>query len=116
MLVLRLLLGFGIGVLSALGVVLVLCNVVAIPSSYFTVLVVALVLWLIEFGYAVYVGASHEDTKWPKRIKDTVIGIVLAPVSSAATMLVFFIVLFKGDPKKFEVIAKVQPKAATATS
>ena len=116
MLVLRLLLGFGIGVLSALGVVLVLCNVVAIPSSYFTVLVVALVLWLIEFGYAVYVGASYEDTKWPKRIKDTVIGIVLAPVSSAATMLVFFIVLFKGDPKKFEVIAKVQPKAATATS
>lgn len=116
MLVLRLLLGFGIGVLSALGVVLVLCNVVAIPSSYFTVLFVALVLWLIEFGYAVYVGASHEDTKWPKRIKDTVIGIVLAPVSSAATMLVFFIVLFKGDPKKFEVIAKVQPKAATATS
>ena len=116
MLVLRLLLGFGIGVLSALGVVLELCNVVAIPSSYFTVLVVALVLWLIEFGYAVYVGASHEDTKWPKRIKDTVIGIVLAPVSSAATMLVFFIVLFKGDPKKFEVIAKVQPKAATATS
>jgi len=116
MLVLRLLLGFGIGVLSAVGVFLAFFNVVTIPSSYFSVLIAALVLWLVEFGYAVYVGASHEDTKWPKRIKDTVIGIVLAPVSSAATMLVFFIVLFKGDPKKFEVIAKVQPKAEVAAS
>jgi len=110
MIALRMFLGFGVGLLSEIGIVLVLSGVITVDVKYIYVFWASLVAWLVEFSYAVYVGASHEDATTGQRWKNTIIGTLMAPISSMATMVVFIIVLFKGNPKKFEVIAKVRPE------
>jgi hypothetical protein len=116
MIALRMFMGFGVGILSTLGMILVLSGVIAVDMKYTAIFYAALAGWLIEFAFAVYVGASHEDATRTQRIKNTIIGTLLAPVSSFATMVVFTIVVFKGNPKKFEVIAKVRPDKSLETA
>jgi hypothetical protein len=56
-----------------------------------------------------WVGSEDVGASVGKRLRNTLIGVLLAPISSAATTYVLFWSLFKGDPKSFEVIAKAKP-------
>lgn len=110
MLVARLFLGNAVGLVSFVGLLLVPLGVIHVSDTYFTILLVALSFWLIECTYAVSVGASYEKNSRSFKIKQTIIGVLLAPITSMTSIVVFFTVLFKGNPKKFEVIAKAKPE------
>ena len=46
---------------------------------------------------------------------NTLVGVVLAPITSFATTAVLIISVLMGDPKSFEVIAKSDPHMADAS-
>lgn len=76
------------------------------PTNFLAVLLVSLVVWLLTFGWSCWVGSEDEGASTWDRIANTAIGIVLAPISSFLTTFVLLYGLAKGDPRRFEVIAK----------
>jgi hypothetical protein len=111
MLVFRWVSGIIVGVVSTLGILLTFTHTFYVNPEWIHLLMLSLVVWLAMFGYACWVGSSHEDRSTWLRVRDTGIGVLLAPVTSFMTIVVMFIVIAKGDPKKFEVIAKTRGEA-----
>jgi hypothetical protein len=108
LLVARYILGLAAGFVLV-ATLLVPLGFIYIPEQWYAPLFLMLALWLTQFAYAAWVGSSYEERPYSRRIRDAAIGVLLAPITSAMTFLVIMWVLFKGDPKRFEVIAKVRP-------
>jgi hypothetical protein len=68
-------------------------------------------VWFLTFGLACWIGANEEGASMPKRIGNTAVGIILAPITAFITISVLLINVLRGDPRGFEVIAKSAPKA-----
>ena len=66
-------------------------------------------LWLGTFAFACWIGSEDEGASVLRRLINTVVGVVLAPITSFATTAVLIISVLMGDPKRFEVIAKSHP-------
>ena len=79
------------------------------PSGLLPILLVSLGLWIILFGLSAWISSEDEGATLPTRIGNTLVGVLLAPITSFLTTAVLVWSLFKGRPKKFEVIAKAAP-------
>jgi Glycosyl transferase family group 2 len=103
-----------VAIIAAIASVLVPLGLVYIPARWLAPLLVALGIWIVQFSAACWIGSSYEDRTTMQRLRDAVIGIILAPITSALGFFVILICLFKGDPKRFEVIAKTKPVRPSA--
>ncbi len=70
------------------------------------ILYVSLVMWVGTFAASCWIGSKEENVSLRTRVKNTAVGTLLAPITSFVTSYVLVISIFKGDPKKFEVIQK----------
>ncbi len=107
--VFRWILGLTIEILVVIAFALVPLGIWRPPSGLLPILLVSLALWILLFGVAAWISAEGEGVTLPKRIGNTLVGVLLAPVTSFLTSAVLIWSLFKGRPKKFEVIAKAAP-------
>ena len=107
--VFRFILGLVIEVLVTLAFILVPLHLWQPPSGLLPVLMVSLLLWLTLFTASTWIGSKDEGASLATRLKNTVIGVLLAPITSFLTTAILIYSLFKGNPKKFEVIAKSAP-------
>jgi hypothetical protein len=108
-------------VMGAITEVLVTAALVLVPlriwqpsAGLFWVLLASLVAWLGTFVGACWIGSKDEGASVWKRIGNTIVGTLLAPVTSFLTFYVLILSIAKGDPKSFEVIAKSNPDSAVA--
>jgi hypothetical protein len=114
LLVARYVFALGAAFFAAIATVLVPLQVIYIPRAWFAPLILMLAIWLCQFTCATWIGAGYFGHSMARRIRDTAVGTLLAPVTSAMGFAVIIYCLFKGDPKKFEVIAKVKPVQPTS--
>jgi hypothetical protein len=111
---LRWIVGAVIEVLVTLALVLVPLHIWSPPDRLLLVLLVSLAIWLGTYMASCWIGSKDEGASLGKRIGNTLVGTLLAPISSFLTTYVLIYSVFKGDPKKFEVIAKSAPTKAKA--
>jgi hypothetical protein len=109
MLVFRWVSGIVVGIFSTIGIALTLSHTVYVNPVWVRLLIVSLCVWLSMFAYACWIGASAEGRPLVLKIRDTAIGVLISPLTSFLTVVAMFIVFAKGDPKRFEVIAKTRP-------
>jgi hypothetical protein len=96
-------------VIAAVATILVPLDVIYVPRSWYVPLFTSLGIWVLQFAIACWIGSSIKGRTMGIRIRDAVIGVLLSPITSFMTFLVIVVCLIRGDPKKFEVIAKVRP-------
>jgi hypothetical protein len=111
MVTLRWLLGFINEILVTAALILVPLGIWNPPDQLLYVLYASLGVWFLTFGLACWIGANEEGASMPKRIGNTAVGIILAPITAFITISVLLINVLRGDPRGFEVIAKSAPKA-----
>ena len=105
----RLILGLIIELLVTAALILVPLGIWHPAPGLLPELYVALGLWLGTFAFACWIGSEDEGASVLRRLINTVVGVVLAPITSFATTAVLIISVLMGDPKRFEVIAKSDP-------
>ena len=105
----RLILGLIIELLVTAALILVPLGIWHPAPGLLPELYVALGLWLGTFAFACWIGSEDEGASVLRRLINTVVGVVLAPITSFATTAVLIISVLMGDPKRFEVIAKSHP-------
>ena len=108
----RFILGLVIEVLVTLAFILVPLHLWQPPSGLLPILLTSLALWLVLFTASTWIGSKDEGASLATRLKNTVIGVLLAPITSFLTTAILIYSLFKGNPKKFEVIAKSAPASS----
>jgi hypothetical protein len=101
--------GICASIIAATVTILVPLRIVYIPSSWYVPLFLSLGIWVVQFAISCWIGSSYEGRSTPIRLRDAAIGVLLSPITSLMTFVVIVICLIQGDPKKFEVIAKVKP-------
>jgi Glycosyl transferase family group 2 len=101
--------GIFASVFAAVATILVPLRLVYIPTDWYAPLFASLAIWVAQFAIACWIGSSLEGRSMGVRARDAIVGVVLSPVTSLMTFVVIVICLIEGDPKKFEVIAKVRP-------
>lgn len=106
-------------VMGAITEVLVTAALVLVPlriwrpsSSLAWAVFASLLAWLGTFVAACWIGSKDDGASLGRRILNTAVGTLLAPVTSFLTFYVLIWSLIKGDPKSFEVIAKAKSDAA----
>ena len=97
--------------LSTAGIVLVLTGRIRLPSEVTALLWFSLSLWLGAFVVSGVISSSGGSASLIKRVKDVVIAPLLALVTSAVAVGIWFVALFEGNPRRFDVIEKVDPRA-----
>lgn len=101
-----------VAIIAGVGTVLVPLGLIYVPARWVPLLIAALAIWLTQFTTATWVGSGLEGVSLRARLGRTAVGTLLAPISSAVGFFVIVWCLFKGDPKRFEVIAKSRPAPA----
>ena len=111
MVALRWILGIVNEVLVTAAIILVPLKIWHPPNELLLVLWASLAVWLVTFAMACWIGANDEGASLGKRIGNTIVGVLLAPITAFLTISVLLYNILKGDPKKFEVIQKSAPTA-----
>jgi cellulose synthase/poly-beta-1,6-N-acetylglucosamine synthase-like glycosyltransferase len=105
----RYLLGVVVFAYSSLGIGLDLAGVIQLPTSLLWPLWASLAIWLVSFGVCCWLSTGLKEKNLAGRLFDVAVGLALAVVTSAATIVVAVIALFMGKPTKFEIIQKSKP-------
>ena len=105
----RWVLGAVIEVLVTAALFLVPLGIWHPPTELLVILIISVAMWFGAFIGACWIGANEDGVPLRRKIRNTVIGTVLAPVSAAITVYAILRNVVKGDPKSFEVIQKTIP-------
>ena len=104
--------GLVVQILGSVGIFLLPVVYWRTPSPAQWLLWIALGTFFGQFAVISWIGSNDQGATLRLRLWNTLVGTVLAPVSSLMTTYVLIVSLFKGEPKSFEVIAKSKPVAA----
>ena len=74
-------------------------------------LVVSMALWFAMFALSGVINSGGGASRGIRRVRDVVVAVLLAFVTSAVAIGVQIVALFKGNPHRFDVIEKTDPKA-----
>ena len=97
-------------VVSTIGIVLALFGMLHFPPSIMPWLVVSTVLWLSMFALSGAINSGGGSSTGIRRVWDVTAAVLLAFVSSAVAIGVQVVALIKGNPHRFEVIQKTDPR------
>jgi len=95
--------GITVYFVATAGIPLDLLGVINLPQEIRALTQIALAMWLAMFAYAGWVNSG-------KRVKHALISMALAWVTATAGALVPIIALVQGNPRRFEVIEKEDPR------
>jgi Glycosyl transferase family group 2 len=98
-------------VFSTVGIVQGLTGTLHIRSGIWPWLLVSTAFWLSLFALSGAINSGGGASSGIRRIRDVVVAVLLAFVTSAVAIGVQVVALFKGNPHRFEVIQKTDPKA-----
>ena len=98
-------------VLSTIGIVLTLTGALHFRSDIWPWLVVSMAFWFAMFALSGVINSGGGATRGIRRVRDVVVAVLLAFVTSAVAIGVQVVALFKGNPHRFDVIEKTDPKA-----
>jgi Glycosyl transferase family group 2 len=98
-------------VLSTIGIVFALTGALSVPSSIMPWLLVSTVLWFSLFALSGWINSGGGASRGIRRVRDVIVAALLAFVTSAVAIGVQVVALLKGNPHRFEVIQKTDPKA-----
>ena len=97
--------------ISTIGIVLVFTGVVRFSSSILPLLLVSTALWLGLFAISGWINSGGGGSSGLRRAWDVTAAVLLAFVTSAVAIGVQIVALCMGNPHRFEVIQKSDPKA-----
>jgi hypothetical protein len=98
-------------VASTIGIVLALMGSLPFESSIMPWLLVSMALWLSMFALSGWINSGGTGSRGIRRVWDVTVAVLLAFLSSAVAIGVQIVALLKGNPRRFEVIHKTDPKA-----
>jgi hypothetical protein len=98
-------------VLSAIGIVMALTGALQFRPEIWPLLVVSMTFWFAMFGLSGAINSGGGGTRGIRRVGDVVVAVLLAFVTSAVAIGVQIVALFKGNPHRFDVIEKTDPKS-----
>jgi hypothetical protein len=98
-------------VASTIGIVLALTGAFPLQSRIIPWLFVSMAIWFSMFALSGVVNSGGGASTGIRRVRDVVVATLLAFVTSAVAIGVQFVALLRGNPHRFEVIQKVDPKA-----
>jgi hypothetical protein len=98
-------------VVSTVGIVLALTGALHLPSGMMPWLVASMVFWFSMFGLSGAINSGGGESRGIRRLGDIAAAVLLAFVTSAVAIGVQIVALFKGNPHRFEVIQKTDPKS-----
>ena len=98
-------------VASTIGIVLALAGALPLPSGTILWLFGSMVIWFSMFALSGAINSGGGSSTGLRRIRDVAVATLLAFVTSAVAIGVQVVALLKGNPHRFEVIEKVDPKA-----
>lgn len=97
-------------VASTVGIALALAGVLAPSPSMTPWLLLSMALWLSMFAMSGVINSGGRTTRVGRQVRDVTVSVLLAFVTSAVAIGVQVVALFKGNPHRFEVIQKTDPK------
>ena len=103
--------GFMTFILSTIGIVLALTGALHLPSEIWPWLVVSMAFWFAMFALSGVINSGGGASRGIRRVRDVVVAVLLAFVTSAVAIGVQIVALFKGNPHRFDVIEKTDPKS-----
>ena len=98
-------------VVSTIGIVLALTGALPLQSSIAPWLVFSMAVWLSMFALSGVINSGGGASKGIRRVRDVILAVLLAFVTSAVAIGVQIVALLKGNPRRFDVIQKTDPKA-----
>jgi len=98
-------------VVSTIGIVLALTGALPLQSSVAPWLVFSMAVWLSMFALSGVINSGGGASKGIRRVRDVILAVLLAFVTSAVAIGVQIVALLKGNPRRFDVIQKTDPKA-----
>ena len=98
-------------VASTIGIVLALTGAFPFQSSITPWLVTSMAIWLSMFALSGAINSGGGASRGIRRVMDVVLAVLLAFVTSAVAIGVQIVALLKGNPRRFDVIQKIDPKA-----
>jgi len=96
---------------STVGIVLALTGALHLPSAIIPWLVVSMTLWFAMFALSGVVNSGGGASRGIRRVRDVIVAVLLAFVTSAVAIGVQILALIKGNPHRFDVIQKTDPKS-----
>ena len=102
-------------VLSTIGIALTLTGALVVRSDILPWLIASVALWLSMFALSGWINSGSGATGPVRRLWDVIAAVLLAFVTSAVAIGVQVVALVKGNPHRFEVIQKTDPKAKKAS-
>ncbi len=111
MIVTRWLVGIGIVAIEIIALIALPFGLWSPPAADMQILLVSFFLWLSEFTLASWISSRDVDATLLDRLRNTLVGTLLAPITSAITTYVTLLNIVQGDPGGFEVIAKTKTPA-----
>jgi glycosyl transferase family 2 len=97
-------------VVSTIGIVLALMGALHFPAGTLPLLLGSMAIWLAMFGMSAAINSGGGTSSGIRRFRDVVVAILLAFVTSAVAIGVQIVALIKGNPRRFDVINKTDPK------
>jgi hypothetical protein len=97
-------------VASTIGIVLSLTGALPLRSSVIPWLVVSMTIWFSMFALSGVINSGGGASRGVRRVSDVAVAVLLAFVTSAVAVGVQIVALLKGNPRRFEVIQKSDPK------
>jgi hypothetical protein len=98
-------------VVSTIGIVLALTGSLRLGSSFTPWLLSSMGLWLGMFALSGWINSGGGTSSGIRRVWAATVAVLLAFVTSAVAIGVQVVALLKGNPRRFEVIEKTDPKA-----
>jgi hypothetical protein len=98
-------------VVSTVGIVLALTGAIHFPSGTMPWLLVSMAIWLSMFGLSGAINSGGGTSGGIRRFGHVAFAVLLAFVTSAVAIGVQIVALLEGNPHRFEVIQKTDPKA-----
>lgn len=98
-------------VASSLGIVLAATGKLRLQPRFLLWLLASMTIWLSMFALSGAINSGGGASRGIRRVKDVLVAVLLAFVTSAVAVGVQVVALLKGNPRRFEVIQKTDPKA-----
>ena len=98
-------------VVSTVGIVLAPIGKLHVGSSVIPWLLVSMAIWLSMFALSGVINSGGGASRGIRRVRDVAVAVLLAFATSAVAIGVQIVALLKGNPHRFEVIQKTDPKA-----
>jgi hypothetical protein len=98
-------------VASTIGIVLAFTGALSLQPSMIRWLFASMVIWFSMFALSGVINSGGGSSTGIRRVSAVVVATLLAFVTSAVAIGVQVVALLKGNPHRFEVIQKVDPKA-----